>query len=88
MDASGQSPTSGQAGLASVRQLQAAVSHINTARVLGDDRDLVFSSDPDTKRPIIEIVDRSTGEIVDEIPPQTVLQMLLHLGIPVEGVEE
>jgi uncharacterized FlaG/YvyC family protein len=42
---------------------------------MGEGRQLSFTRDPQTRRPIIQIIDQSTGEVVDQLPPESVLQL-------------
>jgi len=58
-----------------VRQLVTAVHEINRSELMGEGRQLTFTRDPDTRKPVIQIVDQSTGEVLDQIPPETVLQL-------------
>jgi len=58
-----------------VRQLVTAVHEINKSELMGEGRQLTFTRDPETRKPVIQIVDQSTGEILDQIPPETILQL-------------
>jgi len=60
---------------APVRQVIAAVHQVNKAELMGQGRQLAFSRDPETRQPIIQIVDQDSGEVIDQIPPETVLQL-------------
>jgi uncharacterized FlaG/YvyC family protein len=40
---------------------------------------LTFSRDPQTRRPVIQIVDQDSGEVIDQIPSETVLQLAQEL---------
>jgi uncharacterized FlaG/YvyC family protein len=62
-----------------VRDVISAVHEVNKSEFLGEGRQLSFTRDPDTRRPVIQIVDRSTGEVLDQIPPETILQMAQQL---------
>jgi uncharacterized FlaG/YvyC family protein len=46
---------------------------------MGQGRQLSFSRDPETRRPVIQIIDQSTGEVIDQIPSETVLQLAQQL---------
>lgn len=52
-----------------------AVRAINASGNLGDSRELVFSLDRQTRRPVIKIVDRTTKDVVRHIPNERVLQL-------------
>ncbi len=58
-----------------VRELVTAVHEINKSELMGEGRQLTFSRDPQTRRPVIQIVDQSTGEVLDQIPSETLLQL-------------
>lgn len=76
----GQAPTNhlsapGADELAQNRQLVQAVRAVNQAAMLGDNRELTFMMDRQSQRPVIQIVDRKTKEVVDQIPPEYVLRV-------------
>ena len=52
-----------------------AVRAINASGNLGEDRELVFSLDRQTRRPVIKIVNRDTKEVLRQIPNERVLQL-------------
>jgi uncharacterized FlaG/YvyC family protein len=58
-----------------IRQLVTAVHEVNKSELMGEGRQLTFTRDPDTRKPVIQIVDQNTGEVLDQIPPETVLQL-------------
>jgi uncharacterized FlaG/YvyC family protein len=47
--------------------------------MMGSDRELQFTRDAVTKRPVIRILRRGTGEVLDQIPPEQVLEILTNL---------
>jgi uncharacterized FlaG/YvyC family protein len=61
------------------RQVVAAVHEVNKSDLMGDGRQLTFARDPQTRRQVIQIVDQSTGDIIDQIPPEMVLQLAAQL---------
>jgi len=61
------------------RQLATAVRALNQSELYGQDRQLQFARDPETKRVVIKIVQSNTGEVIDEIPPETVFQAFKNL---------
>ena len=67
------------------RQLATAVTALNKSGLYGQDRQLQFSRDPGTKAVVIKIVQPSTGEVIDQIPPETVLEALKSLGPTLAG---
>ena len=62
-----------------VHQVVTAVRDINKSELMGQGRQLNFTRDPDTRRPIIQIVDKDTGEVVDQLPAETVLNLARQL---------
>jgi uncharacterized FlaG/YvyC family protein len=62
-----------------VRQMVTAIHQVNKAELLGQGRQLTFTRDPQTRQTVIQIVDQDSGEVVDSIPPETVLQMAEQL---------
>jgi len=61
--------------LAARKQLIQAVKAVNTAELLGENRELTFSLDRESRRTILRIVDRKTREVVRQIPPEYVLRL-------------
>jgi flagellar protein FlaG len=72
-------PTSTSEKDAPVREVVAAVHEVNRSELMGEGRQLTFSRDPETRRPVIQIIDQSTGEVIDQIPSETVLQLAQQL---------
>jgi uncharacterized FlaG/YvyC family protein len=62
-----------------VRQMVAAVREINKAELMGQNRQLNFTRDPETKLPVIQIVDQSTGDVIDQLPAEALLQLAEQL---------
>ncbi len=56
-----------------LKQLVTAVRALNKAELYGQDRELQFTRDPGTKVPVIKIVQSQTGEVIDQLPPESVL---------------
>jgi len=57
------------------REIIKAVQALNGAEFFGQGRELQFTLDRDTKRPVLKIVDRQTGEVVAQVPPEHVLKL-------------
>jgi flagellar protein FlaG len=57
------------------RQVVQAVKALNKSEMFGEDNDLEFQRDPDTKRMVVKVVNRNTGEVVSQIPPEYVLRL-------------
>jgi uncharacterized FlaG/YvyC family protein len=51
--------------------------------LLGSDRELQFTRDSQTQKMVIQIVDRQSGDVLDQIPPEQILLMMANLGLPV-----
>jgi len=60
-------------------QIIHAVRQLNKAEFMGDSHELKFMRDEETQRPVVKIVNRETGEVIDEVPPQNILHMLADL---------
>ena len=56
-------------------QLVRAVEAVNEARLFGENSELTFSLDRETRRPVMKIVDRETQEVIRQIPPEYVLRL-------------
>ncbi len=56
-----------------------AVRAVNAAELLGTQRELVFSRDSDSGRPVLRIVDRDTGEVLRQAPPEYALRLARQL---------
>jgi flagellar protein FlaG len=57
------------------RALIQAVKAVNGAESLGQDHEITFVIDRRTRRAILRIVNRETGETVRQIPPEEVLRL-------------
>lgn len=58
-----------------LRQVVAAVREINKSELLGQGRQLNFTRDPETRKPVIQIVDQNSGEVIDQLPPESVVRL-------------
>ena len=61
------------------REVVTAVHEVNKSELMGEGRQLTFSHDPQTRRSVIQIIDQSTGEVIDQIPQATLLQLAQQL---------
>jgi flagellar protein FlaG len=57
------------------REVVRAIKALNGAEMFGDENQLRFQRDAETQRMIIRIVNRRTGEVVSQIPPEYVLRL-------------
>jgi len=55
--------------------IQGAVNAINESELLGFDRELRFSTDPQSKLGVVEVLERSTGQVIVQIPSEFVLNL-------------
>jgi len=68
----------GDAAQESLGQLVAAIRSLNRLEFLGRGRELKLRRGAG-RRPIVDVVDRETGEVLDELPPEQVLSMMAEL---------
>ena len=61
------------------RDIVQAVQALNAAKSFGDNNELTFQLDRNTKLPVIRIVDRSTQEVVEQIPAEYILRLAENL---------
>lgn len=66
---------SDQAQAAENRNLVQAVKAVNSAQSFGDQNELSFTLDRNTRLPVIRIVDRTTRKVIQQIPPEYVLRL-------------
>ncbi len=57
------------------RDLIQAVKAINSAEMFGQNNELTFVFDRDSRRTLVRVVDRRTNEVVMQIPAERVLEM-------------
>jgi flagellar protein FlaG len=68
-----QAPTPAQT--AEHRELVKAVKAVNQAELFGQGNELTYAIDRDTRRLVTRIVDKNTGDLVDQIPAEYVLRL-------------
>jgi uncharacterized FlaG/YvyC family protein len=61
------------------RDVVAAIRALTRPEFLRQDRELSFTCDRGAHRIVIQIKDRKTGEVLEEIPPEQVTQILKDL---------
>jgi len=57
------------------REMIQTVKRIADTELMGQDTELTFALDRDTKRPVVRGINRQTGEIVWQMPPEYVLAL-------------
>ncbi|HYM10958.1 MAG TPA: flagellar protein FlaG [Bryobacterales bacterium] len=62
------------------REVAKAVEAINAKQSYGPGSELRFSVDRGTGRPLIQIVDRTTNEVISQIPPEEVIHLAAVLS--------
>jgi len=68
------------------RQLLQAANSVNESGVLGQNQ-LEFLLDRETHRAVIRVVDRTTQQVISQIPPEYVLQLAQDLGSSAEEMD-
>ncbi len=63
------------------RELVQAVKALNAAELFGQNQELTFALDRETRRPVVRIVDRETKEVIRQIPPEIVLRLAEDLSL-------
>ena len=69
----------GQAQLAERRELLQLVKVLEKAQVAGDGNELRLALDRETKRPVVRIVNRETGELIQQFPTEEVIRLAQRL---------
>ena len=64
-----------QAQAAFNRSVASAATAVNSGGLLGENRELTFAVDPSTHRPVIRVMDVNTNEVVDQWPPEYLLEL-------------
>jgi len=65
--------------LAQQRELIQAVKAVNAAELFGQNNELTFALDRQSRRAVVRIVDRKTNEVIQQIPAEYVLRMAERL---------
>ena len=61
------------------RQLIRAVESVNASYLFGQSTELTFSYDRQTRKTILQIVDRETKEVIRQLPPEYLLRLAQEL---------
>jgi uncharacterized FlaG/YvyC family protein len=64
------------------RPIVQAVKALNGTEMFGQDNQLIFQRDPDSRRMVIQVVNRETHEVVSQIPPEYLLRLAEDLKQP------
>lgn len=57
------------------RQVVMAIKALSGAELFGHDNELTFQVDQRTRRILVRLVNRKTGEVVSQLPPEYVLRL-------------
>lgn len=57
------------------RDVIQAVKAINESAMLSQDNELVFQRDRGTQRMVLRVVNRQTGDVISQLPPEYVLRL-------------
>ena len=57
------------------REMIQAVKAVNETDLLGPENELMFQRDRYTQRMVIRVVNRQTGDVVSQLPPEYVLRL-------------
>jgi uncharacterized FlaG/YvyC family protein len=57
------------------RSVSVAVQTLNNAGYAGDGREVTFSVDQATRRPVVKVVETSTKDVIMQWPPEYLLQL-------------
>jgi uncharacterized FlaG/YvyC family protein len=68
-----------QESLGLMRQLVAAIRRLNRPELLEQGREFKLRRRAAGRRPVVDVVDPETGEVLDELPPEEVLRMMAEL---------
>ena len=61
------------------RQLIKAAESVNSSHFFGQSTELTFHFDRHSRRTVLQIVDRETGEVVRQLPPEYLLRLAQDL---------
>ncbi|HEV2201099.1 MAG TPA: flagellar protein FlaG [Bryobacteraceae bacterium] len=62
------------------RALIRAVRAVNAAELFGQDNELTFVLDRAARRVLVRIIDKNTGELVQQLPAEAIVQMAEELN--------
>jgi uncharacterized FlaG/YvyC family protein len=67
------------------RELIQAVRAVNSSEMFGQDNELAFHRDQDTRKMVIQVTNRKTGDVISQIPPEYVLAMAREMKEAMRG---
>jgi uncharacterized FlaG/YvyC family protein len=57
------------------REIVRAVKALNGTEMFGDENELTYQRDPTTHRMVVRVINRTTQEVVSQIPPEYLLRL-------------
>jgi uncharacterized FlaG/YvyC family protein len=69
----------GQAQLAERRELVQAVRELEKTQIAGEVNEIRLALDRETRRPVVRIVNRETGELIQQFPTEEVIRLAQRL---------
>ena len=66
--------------IATQREIVTAVKAVNSSQMLGSNNELAFKMDRETKQSVIQIIDRETKEVIQQIPAEYILRVAATLN--------
>lgn len=64
------------------RELVKAIKAINDTEFFGENYELTFVLDRETRRPLMRIIDRQTREVIRQLPPEYTLRLAEEIKFP------
>ncbi|MGA3094962.1 MAG: flagellar protein FlaG [Bryobacteraceae bacterium] len=64
------------------RSIVQAVQALNGTEMFGQGNTVIFQRDPETHRMVIQVINRETGDVISQIPPEYLLRMAEDLRQP------
>ncbi len=72
-------PSQSENRLQTKPELAQAVTAVNGSKLFGQDSELTFAMDRETRRTVVRLVDRDTRKVIRQIPPEYVLRLAADL---------
>jgi uncharacterized FlaG/YvyC family protein len=60
---------------ATAAQIVTAIQTLNNSEFLGQDREMIYRRDRTTGQPVIQIVNRTSRDVIDQIPAEVLLKL-------------
>ncbi len=57
------------------RQVVQAVKALNKSEMFGEENGLEFQKDPDSKRWVVKVVNKTTGDVISQVPAEYLLRL-------------